>query len=265
MHDRRRTGRRAALLAAALLALAVPAAVAADGGGGIQGGATFNSARPVQAGTLSGDTVVGDLYFYRVDLLPGQSLSVTARTTLPAGYNPGPEPEAFGVAVYDPVRQPARCRADSPTAAIWKGGSTAREGGSVEADCSLGVREDNDDAAELAGTYYIQAGITSTNKSRGDTLPLRLDIEIDDSGVVPDSAEPFEPGARGADGGGGAAARESSTDVQPAADARPLKTWGVPAATALTAAALGFALLAVLERRRHRRSAAVPPYPGGLR
>ncbi|RFU84356.1 hypothetical protein DY218_23130 [Streptomyces triticagri] len=256
-----RTGRRAALaacLAALLATAAVPSAGAADGdkGGGIKGGATFNTARPVEAGTLSGDTVVGDLYFYRVELERGQSLSVTARTTLPAGYNPGPEPEAFGVAVYDPVRQPVRCKADSPNAAIWKGGSTAREGGDVDADCSIGVEEDNDAAVELAGTYYIQAGITSTNAGRGNTLPLRLDIEIADGGVAPEPAEPFDPGKRM--GGGGTGGAEASDRERPktqqASAASPLKTWGVPVATALTAAALGFVLLAVIDQRRRRRS-----------
>ncbi|RII07963.1 hypothetical protein DSC45_34170 [Streptomyces sp. YIM 130001] len=256
-----RTGARAALtsLAAALmLGTAASPAVSAEDSEALRGGASFNSARAIQPGTLEGDLIVGDLYFYKIHLKAGQSLTVTAATTLPAGYDIGDKPDHLGVRIYNPARQPDQCKADHDKAAIYKHLQSSRKGGNVTADCSAGTLQDRDKPTNMSGTYYIQAGITSKNPGRGTVLPLKLTIKTG-TGVTPEPAEPFKPGTPNVpitdtDSKQPASkAKDETPDTVPAASASKPISWIVLAAAALSATALMLALFAILEQRRGSR------------
>ncbi|WP_329453478.1 hypothetical protein OG894_43795 (plasmid) [Streptomyces sp. NBC_01724] len=163
--------------------------------GGPDGGYSFNSGPEIKPGAvLQQELTVGDFPFWKITLKTGQRLDVKVSVDVPAGYNPGPSPhyERLGARVYDAVRQPIHCDGGSGgTEMIYVGHPTAKSGGRFTAVCTIGTLDYN--TVELAGTYYIQAGIGGSTLTQGTTLPLTVTVTTG-TGISPPPAEKWTAG-----------------------------------------------------------------------
>ncbi|WP_199550180.1 hypothetical protein [Streptomyces sp. N35] len=180
-------------LLSGLLALGLSSPASAEDGTNTDGH-SFKDATAITAGsTVKQELVVGDMLLWRIDLEPGQKLNVEARTTTPAGYGDGGGLEAFGIQIYDPVRQAMHCAGDRNTAmhsSVGKG----RDGSTLVADCSVGDPADRrDKPVELAGTYYVQVAMGKVADSRGTVLPIELSVNTGE-GITPAPKPAFDPG-----------------------------------------------------------------------
>ncbi|NGO75756.1 hypothetical protein G6045_08725 [Streptomyces sp. YC504] len=256
------TSRTPALVSTAalcgLLALGLSSPASAADGTNLNGH-SFKEATAITAGsTVKQELVVGDMLLWRIDLEPGQKLAVEARTTTPAGYGEGGALEAFGIQIYDPVRQALHCGGDRNTA-IHSSVGKGRDGSTLVADCSVGDPADNrDKPVELAGTYYVQVAMGKVADSRGTVLPIELSVNTGE-GIAPTPTPAFNPGtpkeAAAPTGSSRADAAPPAESEKPAAQAPtsnafasttiPSWAWLVGAAT--LAAAL---LLPLLGKRR---------------
>ncbi|MDG4859297.1 hypothetical protein P8605_14205 [Streptomyces sp. T-3] len=189
------TSRARTLLTAAVgalaLALCAPTAHADDE----FAGHSFNTAAPITPGaTVRQDLVVGDMLLWRVDLEPGQKLAVEARARIPAGYGKGGGLEAFGIAIYSPVRQELYCGNDQNTALHSSVLRETKNGGTLAVDCSVGDPADaRDKPLDLGGSYYVQAALGKVHASRGTVIPLEIAFTAGE-GITPPTTKPFDPG-----------------------------------------------------------------------
>lgn len=216
-------------------------------------GHSFNSATPLSPGTTTRQLTVGDLYFYRIDLKPGQRLQATATITVPRGYAPGePSTEFFRIGIHDPLRNGLLCKKDRDREMLYRGRTVAKNGGDVTVECSIGTPGE-DDAVDTAGAYYLQLGIGRPGDlSKGTTLPLRLTVATG-TGIAPEKPEPFDPGtpapgAASASAGPGDPAGASAASTSKGDDGIP--RWVLPLAAGLSAGAT-MMILAGLRHRQH--------------
>ncbi|MEV0220760.1 hypothetical protein [Streptomyces sp. NPDC050704] len=202
------------------------------------------------------------MLFWRIDLKPGQRIKVQAAVTIPAGYNTGTSYERLGVALYDPIRHPARCPGDDPLTAIDTRHALARSGGTYRAHCSVGNVADRDRAVRLAGTYYVQVGIGRSTVNRGTMLPLQLTIEVGD-GVAAEPDGPAATSIQPSQAAPPAAGVRSSTPTTAPPDQEPAAST-ITEPLVLTGAAVALAALAwlVARRRRQWRRPPAPPRRG---
>ncbi|MFD6335282.1 hypothetical protein ACFWGI_37670 [Streptomyces niveus] len=218
-------------------------------------GHSFNTAIALSPGTITRQLTVGDLYFYRVDLKPGQRLQATATITIPRGYAPGdPTTEFMRIGIHNPLRNGLLCKKDTDREMLYSGRTVAKNGGDVTVECSIGTPGE-DDAVDTAGSHYVQLGIGRPgNLSKGTTLPLRLTVAIG-TGIAPQPSEPFTPGTPSPGAATPSADPNDSGDPAGASAtgserADGIPRWALPMAAVLSAAATVMILAAFSHRRK---------------
>lgn len=217
-------------------------------------GHSFNSAITLGPGTTARELTVGDLYFYRVDLKPGQRLQSTATITVPRGYAPGePSTEFFRIGIHDPLRNGLLCKKDTDRVMLYRGRTVAKTGGDVTVECSIGTPGE-DDAVDIAGSYYLQVGIGRPGDlSKGTLVPLRLTVDIG-RGIAPEAAEPFAPGAPAAsDRRVTPTSGPGDTKARARSDEGPVPRWVLPVAAVMSTVATVMILAGLSHRRKVRR------------
>ncbi|NUU20184.1 MAG: hypothetical protein HOV68_01525, partial [Streptomycetaceae bacterium] len=146
-----------------------------------EGGFSFNSATPIGPGTYRQSIAVGEFPMWRVDVKPGQRLTVKGGIQVPPDHGFGTT-SAFTVATYNPMRMATMCAPDYSGRVEF----FARQGGRFEQVCGpWEIARKDDIPTETAkytepGTYYIQLAVAEANEDKkGVIVPIDLTVTLD--------------------------------------------------------------------------------------
>ncbi|MFG2334665.1 hypothetical protein ACGFMM_34380 [Streptomyces sp. NPDC048604] len=89
-------------------------------GADAEGGFSFNSATPIGPGTHRQSIAVGEAPFWRVELKPGQKLTVKAGVDIPADF-PKSATTGWSVDLYNAQRESTQCNDDHDSTELFAG------------------------------------------------------------------------------------------------------------------------------------------------
>ncbi|WP_160159844.1 VWA domain-containing protein [Streptomyces sp. WAC05374] len=148
-------------------------------GADAEGGFSFNSATPIGPGTHRQSIAVGEAPFWRVELKPGQKLTVKGSVDIPDGF-PDSGTTGWGVTLYNAQRQETQCN-DNGVTELFAGRT-----GRIERVCGPWEITERDDAGnadpkgyDVPGTYYIQAQVAEPDdEAKGVVVPMSLTVDV---------------------------------------------------------------------------------------
>ncbi|WP_406286526.1 hypothetical protein [Streptomyces sp. NBC_00209] len=149
-------------------------------GADAEGGFSFNGATPIGPGTHRQSITVGEAPFWRVELKPGQRLTVKAGVDIPGDF---PQATTAGLAltVYNARRTSTLCNEDQRLTELFAGrtGHIERVCGPWEITEPSGTTGGDPDGYDVPGTYYVQAQVAEPgDRAKGIVVPLSLDVDI---------------------------------------------------------------------------------------
>ncbi|MGR7003054.1 VWA domain-containing protein [Yinghuangia aomiensis] len=144
------------------------------------GGFSFNAATPIGAGTYKQSIAVGESPFWRVDLKPGQQLTVKAGVDIPNDF-PMDTKTGWTLQVFNSTRNPVKCTKSHDSATKLFAGTAGR----YEWVCDTweigdsGAESSTTDGYAVPGAYYFQVAVAeASDKAKGAIVPIDLTVNV---------------------------------------------------------------------------------------
>ncbi|MFG2332838.1 VWA domain-containing protein [Streptomyces sp. NPDC048604] len=222
-----------------------------------EGGFSFNSATPIGPGTHRQSIAVGEAPFWRVELKPGQKLTVKAGVDIPADF-PKSATTGWSVDLYNAQRESTQCNDDHDSTELFAGrtGRIERACGPWEITEQDSGKSPDSKGYDVPGTYYIQAQVAEPDdEAKGIVVPISLTVDI--SGTPRDGKGPvFSFGDEAAQGpsqsganGNGDQGGTSGTTAAAEDDDSPMGIVALPAGIGAGVLVLGGVTFHALRRR----------------
>ncbi|WP_436773103.1 hypothetical protein [Yinghuangia sp. YIM S09857] len=160
---------------------AVPPAPQVRTGSDAQGGTSFADATPIGPGTYRQNLTVGQFPMWRVDVRPGQRLSIKGGVETPGDF-PYDTAMAFTVVTFNELRQETICATDYSGRVVLfdrRKGRFEKSCGPWEIADPEKIRSNNLEYA-TPGTYYIQLAVAEPGESAiGRVVPVDMVVTVD--------------------------------------------------------------------------------------
>ncbi|WTW97398.1 hypothetical protein OG216_30430 [Streptomycetaceae bacterium NBC_01309] len=160
---------------------AVPPVPQVQTGADTPGGASFASATPIAPGTYKQDLTVGEFPMWRVDVRPGQRLSIKGGVVTPGDF-PYSTPMTFTVMTFNELRQETICATDSSGRVVF----FDRRKGRFEVSCGPWEIADpeaigrNNLEYATPGTYYFQLAVAEPDEDAvGRVVPIDMVVAVE--------------------------------------------------------------------------------------